>query len=148
MWFSISFVASFIVAGVTGVFLASIPVDYALQDTYWVVSHLHFMLLASSTQAVFASIYYYYPYLVKRMYNESLGKLHVLLTNVGVYTMLLSMAGLGLSGMPRRVFDYYPEFLPLNIAATVGGFLIGIGSLLLDSKLTQSNNRFKIVSAK
>ena len=64
------------------------------------------------------------------MYNESLGKLHVLLTNVGVYTMLLSMAGLGLSGMPRRVFDYYPEFLPLNIAATVGGFLIGIGSLL------------------
>jgi len=130
MWFSISFVASFIVAGVTGVFLASIPVDYALQDTYWVVSHLHFMLLASSTQAVFASIYYYYPYLVKRMYNESFGKLHLLLTNVGVYTMLLSMAGLGLSGMPRRVFDYYPEFLPLNIAATVGGFLIGIGSLL------------------
>ena len=130
MLFCLSFILSFILQGVSGVFLANIPLDYQLQDTYFVVSHLHFVLFGASAQAAFAGIYYYFPYMTGRKYNETLGMVHFLLTTVGLYTLFTSMLFLGLGGMPRRTYIYLPEFYTWNVAATFGAVLIAVGSLV------------------
>jgi heme/copper-type cytochrome/quinol oxidase subunit 1 len=128
--FTLSFIATFIVGGITGVFQASIPVDYHLQDTYWVVGHMHFILFGAISQAAFAATYYYFPYFTRRMYSETLGKVHFATANIGQYLVFMSMMGLGLMGMPRRYYEYLPEFQPLHVIATVGAIIIGIGSLI------------------
>ncbi|MFQ5871829.1 MAG: cbb3-type cytochrome c oxidase subunit I, partial [Candidatus Geothermarchaeales archaeon] len=127
MKFAVSFVATFVVAGITGVFQAAIPIDYALQDTYYVVGHLHWMLFGASAQSVFAALYYYFPELTGRKIGESLGTIHFVLTNVGLYGLLTAFTLLGLEGMPRRVFDYLPELADLNLLATVFAFTIALG---------------------
>ncbi|MEM1964539.1 MAG: cbb3-type cytochrome c oxidase subunit I [Candidatus Caldarchaeum sp.] len=128
--FSLSFVATFIVGGITGVFQASIPVDWHLQDTYWVVGHMHFILFGAISQAAFAATYYYFPYLTKRMYSETLGKIHFATANIGQYLVFMSMMVLGLMGMPRRYYAYVEEFQPLHIIATVGAIIIGMGTAI------------------
>ncbi|HIQ29278.1 MAG TPA: cytochrome-c oxidase [Candidatus Caldiarchaeum subterraneum] len=128
--FSLSAIASMIVGGITGVFHAGIPVDWQLQDTYWVVGHFHLVLFGVISQVAFAGIYYYYPIFTKRMYSETLGKVHFATANIGQYLLYGSMLALGLMGMPRRYFDYLPEFQPLNTLASFGAFVIGIGTLL------------------
>ena len=130
MLFSLSFILSFIIQGVEGVFLANIPLDYQLQDTYYVVSHLHYVLFGVSAQAVFAGIYYYFPYMTGRKYNETLGQLHFALTTVGMYTLFTAMLFLGLAGAPRRYYQYLPEFFNLNVAASFGAILIAFGALV------------------
>ena len=130
MLFSLSFILCFIIQGVEGVFLANIPLDYQLQDTYYVVSHLHYVLFGVSAQAVFAGIYYYFPYMTGRKYNEMLGQLHFALTTVGVYILFTAMLFLGLEGMPRRYYQYLPEFFTLNVAASFGAVLIAFGALV------------------
>ena len=130
MLFSLSFLLSFIIQGVQGVFLAAIPVDYLLQDTYFVVSHLHYVLFGTSTQIAFAAMYYYFPYMTGRKYSETLGLTHFLISTVGTYMLFTSFIFMGLAGMPRRVFTYFPELLPINILGTFGGILIGIGALV------------------
>ncbi|HID04849.1 MAG TPA: hypothetical protein EYP20_03480 [Aigarchaeota archaeon] len=82
------------------------------------------------SQVAFAGIYYYYPIFTKRMYSETLGKVHFATANIGQYLLYGSMLALGLMGMPRRYFDYLPEFQPLNTLASFGAFVIGIGTLL------------------
>ncbi|MCS7110436.1 MAG: cbb3-type cytochrome c oxidase subunit I [Candidatus Caldarchaeum sp.] len=126
--FTIAFIGTFIVGGITGVFHAAIPVDWHIHDTYWVVGHMHFILFGAISQAAFAATYYYFPYLTKRMYSESLGKIHAITANVGQYMVFLSMMLLGLMGMPRRYYGYVEEYQGLHVVATVGAFLIGIGT--------------------
>jgi cytochrome c oxidase subunit 1 len=126
--FSISFVGTFIVGGITGVFHTAIPVDWHLHDTYWVVGHMHLILYGAISQAAFAGTYYYFPYLTKRMYSEALGKIHFITSNIGQYLVFISMLVAGLMGMPRRYFGYQEQFQLPNVAASVGAFLIGIGT--------------------
>ncbi|MCS6769618.1 MAG: cbb3-type cytochrome c oxidase subunit I, partial [Candidatus Caldarchaeum sp.] len=128
--FSLSFVATFIVGGITGVFHAAIPVDWHLHDTYWVVGHMHFILFGAISQAAFAATYYYFPYLTKRMYSETLGKIHFATANVGQYLVFMAMMGLGLMGMPRRYYGYAEQFQPLHVVATVGALIIGVGTAI------------------
>ena len=138
MLFSLSFILSFIIQGVEGVFLANIPLDYQLHDTYFVVSHLHYVLFGVSAQAVFAGIYYYFPYMTGRKYNETLGQTHFLLTTVGMYTLFNAMLFLGLEGMPRRYYTYLPEFFTLNVAASFGAVLIAVGALVFGYNMLSS----------
>ncbi|MDW8360556.1 MAG: cbb3-type cytochrome c oxidase subunit I, partial [Candidatus Caldarchaeum sp.] len=128
--FSLSFVATFIVGGITGVFHAAIPVDWHLHDTYWVVGHMHFILFGAISQAAFAGTYYYFPYFTKRMYSETLGKIHFATANVGQYLVFMAMMGLGLMGMPRRYYGYAEQFQPLHVVATVGALIIGVGTAI------------------
>src|SRR5512141_1597267 len=129
--FAIGFLTMFLIGGLNGAFSASVPIDFALQDTYWVVAHLHYVLFGGSVFGVFAGIYYWFPKMTGRMLDEGLGKVHFVLMFVGFNLTFFPMHMLGISGMPRRIADYASNagWNDLNLAATIGGFLIGASIL-------------------
>jgi cytochrome c oxidase subunit 1 len=128
MLFALGFLLQFLVGGLTGVILASPPLDYHVHDSYFVVGHFHYTAFAGALFGLFGAIYYWFPKVFGFRLSERLGKLHfwvlVLGTNLTFFPMLI----LGYQGMPRRVADYTSEsgFQGLNIVATVGAFLIAI----------------------
>jgi cytochrome c oxidase subunit 1 len=123
---ALGFLSMFLIGGINGAFSASVPVDFALHDTYWVVAHLHYVLFGGSVFGMFAGIYYWFPKMTGRMLNEALGKTQFVLMFIGFNLTFFPMHILGLSGMPRRIADYSSSagWNELNLAATVGGFLI------------------------
>ena len=129
MLFSLGFISMFLIGGITGIFLASIPFDIHVHDTYFVVAHLHFVLFGGAVSAVYAGLYYWFPKITGRMYDENLGKLHFLMNFVGTNLSYLPMFLAGMLGMPRRVADYAPEFTSLNVLATMGAVLLGSSTL-------------------
>jgi len=131
MKYAVGFIATFFFAGATGVFQASIPVDYLFHDTYWVVGHLHLMLLGGSTQAIFAGLYFFFPYMTGRMYSEKWGNIQFYLTQVGYYLLFFNMLLLGIWGMPRRWYSYPAQYAMPNLLASVGGFIIGISVIMM-----------------
>ena len=130
MLFCIGFISNFIIGGVTGVFLASIPIDLVLHDTYYVVGHFHYVLMGAIAFAGFAGIYYWFPLVTDRMYQASLGKAHFWLSMVGSNITFLAMILLGYGGMPRRYATYLPEFATLHQVATVGALLLLVGQII------------------
>jgi cytochrome c oxidase subunit 1 len=145
MLFCIGFVQNFIIGGVTGVFLAAIPVDLILHDTYYVVGHFHYMVMGVITFGIFAAVYYWFPVLTGRMYQQRLAKAHFWLSMLGVNIAFFSMLILGYAGMPRRYATYdagaiAPQqlFALLHRLTTFGAFLIGLGTLLFIWNLIQS----------
>ena len=133
--FAVGFIALFTIGGINGVYQASIPVDYKLQESYWVVAHLHYVLFGGSVMGLFAATYFWYPKMTGRMYNERLGQIHFVLTLVGMNLAFFTMHFIGLSGMLRRTFDYttelryWPELAPLNLLSSIGAFILGVGQL-------------------
>jgi cytochrome c oxidase subunit 1 len=146
MKFAIGFIATFFFAGATGVFQAAIPVDYLFHDTYWVVGHLHLMLLGGSTQAIFAALYFYFPYMTGRRYNEKWGNIQFVLTEIGFYLLFGMMLLLGMQGMPRRWYTYPVQYALPNLFASIGGFLIGIAVLVMVANFVYSWLRGPLVS--
>jgi len=137
MLFCIGFVANFIIGGVTGVFLAAVPVDSALlHDTYYVVGHFHYVIMGAIAFAIFAGVYYWFPIYTGRMYQKTLGKWHFWLTMVGTNITFFGMLILGYLGMPRRYATYNVSIGPVDVfsvfhqMATVGAFILLIGQLI------------------
>jgi cytochrome c oxidase subunit 1 len=130
MLFCIGFVANFIIGGVTGVFLAAIPVDLVLHDTYYVVGHFHYIVMGAIAFAGFAGIYYWFPLITGRMYQASLAKAHFWLSMIGVNLTFFAMILLGYGGMPRRYATYLPQFATLHQLTTLGAVLLGVGQLI------------------
>jgi cytochrome c oxidase subunit 1 len=130
--FSLGFLTMFVIGGLNGVYGAVVPVDYQLHDTYFVVAHLHYVLFGGSVFAVFAGIYYWFPKVTGRLYNEKLAQWHFWLMIIGFNMTFFPMHFLGVQGMQRRIATYPIEtgFLPINVFETVGGFLLGFSMLI------------------
>src|SRR6056297_1894291 len=116
MLFSVGFVANFIIGGVTGVFLAAIPIDLILHDTYYVVGHFHYIIMGGIGFAVFAGIYYWFPIVTGKMYGRTLGKWHFWLSMIGTNLTFFAMLLLGYLEMPRRyaTYEFDPAVAPLD----------------------------------
>ncbi|WP_267644210.1 cbb3-type cytochrome c oxidase subunit I [Haloarchaeobius amylolyticus] len=130
MLFCIGSIALFIVGGVTGVFLASIPVDLLLHGTYYVVGHFHLIIVGIIPFSMFAASYYWYPLITGRLYNERLARVHAWLSIVGVALTFVPLLVIGYAGLPRRYASYPVGYEPLQQVATVGAYLIGVGVIL------------------
>jgi cytochrome c oxidase subunit 1 len=131
MLFATGFIYLFVIGGTTGVIVASPPLDFAFQDTYFVVAHLHNVLVGGSVFAIFAGIYFWFPKMTGRRLSERLGKVHFWSWLVGFVLTFLPQYQLGAQGMPRRYPDYLPEagWTELNAVSTIGSALMGIGLL-------------------
>jgi cytochrome c oxidase subunit 1 len=130
MLFCVGAVACFIVGGVTGVFLGSIPVDQVYHGTYYVVGHFHLMLMGLTVFAAFAASYYWYPLLTGRMYNRELAHLHFWLTMGGTVAAFCLMFVLGIEGVPRRTATYFQRYAPWHQWITIAAYVIGMAQLI------------------
>jgi cytochrome c oxidase subunit I len=132
MLFATAFLIQFTVGGLSGVAFAAVPVDWQVTDTYFVVAHLHYVLLGGTMFAVFAGFYYWFPKFTGRLLSERLGKIHFWTAVLGFNGTFFVMHVLGLLGMPRRVFTYMPLpwYAPLNLVSTIFAYVL-VGSILL-----------------
>src|SRR3989440_1094305 len=127
MLFALGFLVTFLLGGLSGVLLASPPIDWHVSDTYFVVAHFHYVLFGTIVFAVFAGVYFWFPKMTGRMLDDRLGKVHFWLTFIGFHTTFLVHHWLGGMGMPRRYADYRPEdgVTTLNMVSTIGAFVLG-----------------------
>ncbi len=114
MLFAIGFIVVFTIGGLTGIILSVAPLDIQLHDTYYVVAHFHYVLVAGSLFALFAGLYYWLPKWTGHMYDETLGKAHFWLSMIFFNITFFPMHFLGLAGMPRRYADYPMQFADFN----------------------------------
>ena len=129
MLFALGGLTMFVFAGITGIMLASAPVDIHVNNTYFVVGHFHYVIYGAAVMGIYAALYHWFPKMTGRMYSEGLGKLHFALTFLGTNLCFFPMHPLGLQGMPRRVASYDPEFIFWNVLASLGGFLLGVSTI-------------------
>lgn len=127
MLFAVGFLVTFLIGGLSGVMLASPPIDFHVTDTYFVVAHFHYVLFGTIVFATYAGVYFWFPKMTGRLLDERWGKLHFWLTLIGFHTTFLVQHWLGNQGMPRRYADYLPTdgFTTLNVVSTIGAFILG-----------------------
>ncbi|MGW8393282.1 cytochrome c oxidase subunit I [Pseudoduganella sp. HUAS MS19] len=136
MLFALGFISTFLIGGLTGLFLGNVSVDIPLSNTYFVVAHFHMVMGVSPVLAVFGGLYHWYPKVTGRMYNEALGQAHFWITFIGSYAIFFPMHYLGVLGMPRRYYAYENYvFIPesahtLNAFITVAAIVVGVAQLL------------------
>jgi cytochrome c oxidase subunit 1 len=131
MMFALGFAVTFLFGGLTGVLLASPPIDFHVTDTYFVVAHFHYVLFGTIVFATYGGIYFWFPKMTGRMLDETLGKIHFWLTFIGFHLTFLVQHWLGNIGMPRRYADYLPTdgFTVLNAISSIGAFVLGASAL-------------------
>ncbi|MDT0302544.1 cytochrome c oxidase subunit I [Streptomonospora sp. DSM 45055] len=131
MLFSVGFLVTFLFGGLTGVILASPPLDFHVTDSYFVVGHFHYVLFGTVVFAMFSGFYFWWPKMTGRMLHEGLGKAHFWSLFVGFHTTFLVQHWLGVEGMPRRYADYLPSdgFTVLNMVSSIGSFVLGASTL-------------------
>jgi cytochrome c oxidase subunit 1 len=128
MWFAMAFVSMFVIGGLSGVMVASVPFDIHVHDTYFVVAHLHYVLFGGSVFGIYAGLYHWFPKMTGRMLNEFWGKVHFALTFVGFNLTFLPMHLLGLQGMNRRIAEYDPQFADINMICTIGSYILAVST--------------------
>lgn len=130
MLFSLGFLSMFVIGGISGVMLAAIPFNYQVHDTYFVVSHFHFVLFGGAVFAIYSGLYHWFPKVTGRMLNETLGRIHFVLTYLGFFFTFFPMHMAGMLGMPRRVAVYAPELQTWNVIISIFSFILGISTFV------------------
>ncbi|MGB3309095.1 MAG: cytochrome c oxidase subunit I [Nodosilinea sp.] len=126
MLFAVGLLSMFVFGGLSGVTLGAAPFDIHVHDTYYVVGHFHYVLFGGSVFGIYSGIYHWFPKITGRMLNETLGKVHFVLTFIGTILTFTPMHQLGMQGMPRRVAMYDPQFVDLNQLITVGSYILAV----------------------
>lgn len=145
--FALSVIFNFLIGGITGIFLSDVPVDIQLQDTYFVVSHFHYTIVGGGIFGLFAGIYYWFPKITGRMYNELQGKIQFWWMFIGFNITFLPMFWLGLHGMNRRIADYLPELGGPNMFVSLSGFFLAASFILFLYNMVVSWARGPIAEA-
>jgi cytochrome c oxidase subunit I+III len=132
MLFVCGFIATFVIGGLSGVMVASIPFDQQVHDSFFIVAHLHYVLIGGAVFPLFGAFYYWFPKMTGRLLSEAWGKWHFALFFIGVNVTFFPQHLLGLDGMPRRVYTYLPEtgWGSLNLLSTVGALIVGLSVLV------------------
>ncbi|MGB8646620.1 MAG: cytochrome c oxidase subunit I [Anaerolineae bacterium] len=132
MLYALSFIGLFTIGGLSGVQLATVPVDWQVTDTYFVVAHFHYVLFAGAMMAEFAGLYYWFPKITGKFMNEKIGLINVTLVFIGLNLTFFPMHIVGLLGMPRRIYTYAAGqgWDTLNLLETIGAFIIALGVLV------------------
>ncbi len=135
MWHSLAFVAMFLIGGLSGVFMASAPVDIYIHDTYFIVAHIHYVLFGGSLFGIYSGLTFWFPKMFGRMMSERLGKIHFWLTFIFFNITMFPMFKLGMAGMHRRIYDYtqyahLADLVDVNRLSSIGAFLLGVTQLI------------------
>jgi cytochrome c oxidase subunit 1 len=132
MLFALAFIPQFLIGGLSGILVADPAIDYNVNDSYFIVAHFHYTLMAGSIFGFFAAVYFWLPKATGIMYSERLGRLHFALMVIGTNVAFLPMFGLGMLGMPRRVATYQGNegLNTLNLVSSIGAFIIGLSVLV------------------
>jgi cytochrome c oxidase subunit I+III len=139
----VGFIVFFIFGGLSGVMFAAIPFDQQVHDTYFVVAHFHFVIFGAAVFPIFGGMFYWFPKVTGRLYNEALGKLSFWLAFAGTALTFVPMHILGLLGMPRRNYTYSADmgWSSYNLASSLGAYLLTLGLLLVVVNLAWSRFR-------
>ncbi|MBL7500671.1 cytochrome c oxidase subunit I [Frankia sp. CNm7] len=146
MLFSLGFLVTFLFGGLTGVLLASPPIDFHVSDSYFVVAHFHYVVFGSVVFAAYAGVYFWFPKVTGRLMDERIGKIHFWTLFFGFHLTFLVQHWLGIKGMPRRYADYGPGdgFTTLNTVSTAGAFFLALSTLPFMYNLWHSYKKGKI----
>jgi cytochrome c oxidase subunit 1 len=135
MLFALGFICQFLIGGLTGIILASPPLDYHVNGSFFVVAHFHYTLFAGSLFGLLAGVHYWFPKVSGAMLREGLGKASFWLLVLGANLTFFPMFFLGFEGMPRRVPDYAPRLGNLNLLSSIGAAVIALGVLVFLANL-------------
>ena len=127
----LSFIFLFTVGGFTGVMLGSLSLDVHLHDTYFVVAHFHYVMMGGTVMAFLAGLHYWWPKMFGKLYNEFAAKIAFVFVFVGFNAVFFSQFILGTKGMPRRYYNYKPEFQPLHLFSTIGSWVLAVGFFII-----------------
>jgi heme/copper-type cytochrome/quinol oxidase subunit 3 len=138
--FAVAFLMQFVIGGLSGVAFAVAPIDWQMTDSYFVVAHFHYVLFGGTAFAVMSGVYYWFPKMTGRLLDERLGRVHFWMMVVGFNLTFFVQHFLGLLGMPRRVYTYpdLPYWAALNLASTIGAFVLGASVLVLVANVLRS----------
>jgi cytochrome c oxidase subunit I len=148
-WFVVAFIIIFSIGGLTGLVLGSLNTDIHLTDTYFVVAHFHYVMFGGMGLLFFGGLHYWFPKMFGKMYNEKIAKLGTLIFVIGFNGLYFPMFIMGYLGMPRRYYDYLPQYQIYHVISTIGSWVLILGILilvfnLLKALLSKANNTTEI----
>jgi cytochrome c oxidase subunit 1 len=129
--FILSFIVQFSIGGFTGLMLGALAVNIHVQDTYFVVGHFHYVMFGGTGFGLFAAMHYWFPKMFGRMYKKGPAVASWALTTIGFNMLYFPFLVLGYLGMPRRYYDYLPEYQPIHVIATVGSWILALGIVIM-----------------
>jgi len=144
MLYALWFLSTFSIGGLTGIFLGALSVDVHLHDTYFVVAHFHYVMVGGTVMAMLGGIHYWWPKIFGRMYSEFWGRITAVIIFIGFNLTFFPQFIMGSQGMPRRYFDYVPEFHAMHLTSTIGSWVMALGFLIMIHYLFRSLRKGRI----
>ncbi len=148
MLYALAFIFLFSIGGLTGVIQGALSVDIQITDTSFIVGHFHYVMFGGTGFGIFAALHYWLPKMFGRMYNKKTAKIAFWIIFVGFNTLYFPMFVMGWLGMPRRYYDYLPQYQPYHVISTVGSWILITGLIIMFSNLIKGLRNGPVVTAK